>query len=214
MSRLKRAVVSQFGKPRGFWGALAGWIMATRPSNRLRNSWAVDLLEIRATDRVLEIGYGPGFALEGACRRASAGKVVGLDHSPSMGAMAARRNRAAVASGRFQLEIGPIEALKEPSAPAFATPFDRIFAVNVVMFWNDPVAAIGILESRLAARGRIALTFQPRIGERTDAAALAAAETMACQMRDAGLAEVRIETLDRVSPMAVCVMGTKTGIGK
>ena len=63
-------------------------------------------------------------------------------------------------------------------------------------------------------RGRIALTFQPRIGERTDAAAPAAAETMACQMRDAGLAEVRIETLDRVSPMAVCVMGTKTGIGK
>ncbi len=58
-----RYLVSQFGNPRGLVGRLAGEFMARRPSNRARNLWTVDLLELRPHHRVLEIGYGPGFAI-------------------------------------------------------------------------------------------------------------------------------------------------------
>jgi hypothetical protein len=58
---LRKAVVSQFIRPRGFGGWLAGWEMALRPSNRTRNAWAVRLLEVGPTDRVLEIGFGPRY---------------------------------------------------------------------------------------------------------------------------------------------------------
>jgi hypothetical protein len=54
------AVVGQFVQPRGFAGRLVGWEMAMRRSNRKRNLWAVDLLEVRPTDCVLEIGFDPG----------------------------------------------------------------------------------------------------------------------------------------------------------
>ena len=57
------AIVGQFGHPRGVAGNVAGWVMTHRPSNRRRNSWVTSLLEVQPTDRVLEIGFGPGLAI-------------------------------------------------------------------------------------------------------------------------------------------------------
>jgi hypothetical protein len=47
-------LVDQFGHPCGLPGRLAGWEMALRPSNRKRNAWAVSLLDVQPSDRVLE----------------------------------------------------------------------------------------------------------------------------------------------------------------
>jgi hypothetical protein len=55
-------VYSQFGRPRGILGRVAGYVMANRPSNIERNDWVLSLLDIRASDRILEIGFGPGIA--------------------------------------------------------------------------------------------------------------------------------------------------------
>jgi len=205
---LKRYLISQFGRPRGPVGWLAGRIMAARGSNRLRNRWTVDLMELQPAHRVLELGYGPGLALGEVCARQPGGAVVGLDHSPEMHRMAAARNRAAVGSGLLTLRTGSAEAPAIFDDPALAGPFDRILAVNVAMFWRDPVAVLRRLTGLLAAGGGIYLTFQPRTGARTDAAALAAAERIADQMRAAGLATARIERLTALSPMAVCVIGS------
>ena len=50
-----RAIVGQFGQPRGAIGNVAGWVMAHRPSNRQRNSWVAALLDVQPSDHVLEI---------------------------------------------------------------------------------------------------------------------------------------------------------------
>lgn len=60
--RLVRRIVGQFGHPEGLAGRLAGWFMAHRPSNLRRSAWVVSLLDVQPTDRVLEIGFGPGIA--------------------------------------------------------------------------------------------------------------------------------------------------------
>jgi protein-L-isoaspartate O-methyltransferase len=57
---------------------MAGWVMAHRRSNRLRDRWAVSLLDVHPTDRVLEIGFGPGVAIAELARRATGGKVYGI----------------------------------------------------------------------------------------------------------------------------------------
>src|SRR5215216_4417337 len=54
--RLFGAVVTQFVRPHGFAGRLAGWEMALRPSNRKRNRWAVALLDVQPQDHILEMG--------------------------------------------------------------------------------------------------------------------------------------------------------------
>jgi SAM-dependent methyltransferase len=204
---VKSYLISQFREPRGPAGKLAGWIMARRPSNRLRNAWTVDLLDLGPADRVLEIGYGPGIALALVAARVGDGRIVGLDHSPTMREQAARRNRAAIADGRVRLLVGAVDDLPEDTPAELKEPFDRIFGVNVAMFWSDPVAVFRRLGSLLARGGMIAITHQPRAGEKTDEAALREAETISNAMLGAGLVEVRIERLTELSPAAVCVIG-------
>ncbi len=205
---IKSYVVGQFGRPHGLADRLAGLVMARRASNRQRNRWTVDLMEIQPDHRVLEIGYGPGVALADVCRRLGGGRAVGLDHSATMLRAARRRNRQALQSGKLELHVGSLGDLDVVGHSALAGPFDRIFAVNVLMFSDDPVADLSALADRLGPAGKIYVTFQPRGDIQTDAAALAAAETMTRHMRSAGLADVTTETMTDLDPMAVCVIGS------
>lgn len=66
--------------------------MATRPSNLERNMRTLALVDIQPDDRVLEIGFGPGIAIERAAELARRGKVIGVDHSELMLRQASRRN--------------------------------------------------------------------------------------------------------------------------
>ncbi|HMF05224.1 MAG TPA: SAM-dependent methyltransferase, partial [Acidimicrobiia bacterium] len=79
-----RAMVAQFHRPHGLGGRAAGWVMAHRGSNRKRNVWAAGLLDVQPEDRVLEIGFGPGIAIEATAGRATRGLVAGVDHSELM----------------------------------------------------------------------------------------------------------------------------------
>lgn len=203
---MKKYVVSQFRRPSGFFGRVAGRIMAHRTSNKERNRWTVDLLGLQASDRILEIGFGPGIALARVADGLSRGQVVGLDHSRTMYDMAARRNRRAIHDGRISLVVGGVEELDGNDDPALAGPFDHIYGLNVVMFWRDPVRVFRTLRQRLASTGQLAFTFQPRVGEVSDEAALSAANQMVGQFRNAGFQNIRVEHLRSVSPMAVCVI--------
>ena len=206
---LKSYLIGQFKRPRGVVGRLAGWVMATRPSNRLRNAWTVALLDLRPEDRVLEVGYGPGLALEAASRRITKGRIVGLDHSATMREVAAVRNRTAIAEGRMTLLAGSVDDLSRLPGRDLEGPFDKIYGVNVAMFWDDPAMVFRGLKDRLARGGLVAMTHQPRAGDKTDAAALAMAERIADAMETAGLNRVRVERLTELAPMAVCVIATR-----
>lgn len=59
MSLSRDLLMRMFGRPRGLLGRLGGRIMAR--TNENCGAWAIDLLEIRPDDRVLEVGFGPGY---------------------------------------------------------------------------------------------------------------------------------------------------------
>lgn len=206
MSSVRNALVQQFGKPSGLLGAIAGLVMRVRPSNRERGQRTLDLLDIRPEDRVLEVGFGPGLAVERAAALASRGKVVGIDHSEVMLRQATRRNARAIDAGRVELLIGSAERL-----PEFPMCFDKAFAINVYMFWGDPAAVLRGLRGALKPSGAMALTLQPRRRGATDADARTAAERMAASLREAGFEGVRIEILDMAPVNAACVLGRVPG---
>ena len=201
-----KAMVGQFHRPHGLGGRAAGWVMAHRGSNRKRNVWAAGLLDVQREDRVLEIGFGPGIAIEEMARRATRGVVVGLDHSEVMVRQATRRNSAAVRAGRVELRLGSAEDL-----PAFDEPFDRILAVNSLMFWDDPVARLKELRGLLRPGGHIAIVFQPRGPGSTDETAARAGEDIAAHFATAGFTDVRVETLALKPTAVVCVLGVSPG---
>jgi ubiquinone/menaquinone biosynthesis C-methylase UbiE len=196
------AIVDQFGHPRGAAGNVAGWVMARRPSNRQRNSWVASLLDVQPTDRVLEIGFGPGLAIAELSRRVGAsGHVYGIDHSEVMLRQATRRNAAAIQAGRVTLRLGTVEQLP----PALGRPFDAIVAVNSLGFWTAPVERLDDLRRRLMPGGRIAIASQPRCPGATRNTSLNAAREITDLLQAAGFTQTRTEILD-LDPPVVCVL--------
>jgi SAM-dependent methyltransferase len=128
---LHNLLASQFRKPSGLLGRYSAWFMTQNNSPKIQ--WAVDKCDIRATDTVLEIGFGPGHGIRMAAARATGGIVYGLDFSPTMVKKASRYNRPLIAAGKVRLTLGDLNPA--PFADKF---FDRIFAVNVVYFWPTP----------------------------------------------------------------------------
>jgi SAM-dependent methyltransferase len=200
------AMVGQFRRPHGMGGRAAGWVMAKRGSNRERNIWAVGLLDVQPHDRVLEIGFGPGIAIEAMARRATSGLVVGVDHSEVMVRQARKRNAAAVRAGRVDLRLGSAEAL-----PGFDAPFDKILAVNSLLFWDDTVARLKDLHHLLRPGGQIAIVYQPRGPGSTNEVAARTGREIAEHFATAGFTDVRIETLALKPTAVVCVLGVRPG---
>jgi SAM-dependent methyltransferase len=196
------AIVGQFGHPQGTAGRVAGWVMAHRRSNRRRNRWVVSLLDVQPTDRVLEIGFGPGLAIAELSRRVGdAGHVYGIDHSEVMLRQATRRNAAAVAAGRVTLHRASVEELP----PGFDGPFDAILAVNSLGFWPAPTERLDQLRRRLRPGGRIAIASQPRCPGARARTSHHAAREITDLLCAAGYTPMRTETLD-LDPPVVCLL--------
>ncbi|MGH8829110.1 MAG: SAM-dependent methyltransferase, partial [Jiangellaceae bacterium] len=91
---------------------------------------AVQLLEIGPHDEVLEIGCGPGVAASLVCEQLRTGHLTAIDRSATAIGRAAGRNAQHVESGRLELLQVDLAGLQAPGRR-----FDKIFAVNVNLFW-------------------------------------------------------------------------------
>ncbi|MCP4082828.1 MAG: methyltransferase domain-containing protein [Planctomycetaceae bacterium] len=199
---IRSYVIGQFKNPHGLVGHLAGWIMAKRGSNRERNSWTVELLDVQPTDRILEIGCGPGLALQKCARLATDGHVVGVDHSPTMLWQARSRNEQSIKAGRVELRLGDLAILK-----TFLEPFDKVLSANVAQFFQDKAVAYRQIFAITAPGGTVATTYLPRSKNPSRRDALKFAENIKKYMASSGFVEIRIEELPLDPTPAVCIIG-------
>lgn len=197
---MRRVVIEQFKRPRGVLGRLAGWIMAHRESNLLRNEWVVSLLDVKPEHHVLELGCGPGIALGRAVELATRGRVVGIDHSELMVRTAAARNAQAVARGLLEVVHGTAGSVEH-----LGQRFDRAYAVNVVQFWDSPVDTLRAVRRVMVPDGVIAIALQPRHRGATDEDAYLGAARIQEQLHEAGFQGMTVETLD-LEPAVACVL--------
>ena len=152
--RFARYLNRQAAHPRGWFGRVLGFIW--RFEHRKLNEETLDLLDVRVTDRVLDVGCGSGTGVRLATSRASHGHVNGIDLSESMLDAARKRNRCAVRSGRAdfaQVEDGKLGLASES--------FERIFSVHCIYFWKDPRETLAQLAAALRPGGRLVLAFRP-----------------------------------------------------
>jgi ubiquinone/menaquinone biosynthesis C-methylase UbiE len=161
----------------------------------------VDLLNVRPTDRVLEVGFGPGIAIRELSRRANEGRVFGLDHSNEMLRQATKRNAPAIRAGLVDLRLGSAEHL-----PAFEAPLNKVLAVNNMGMWPDPDRVLKELRALMSNGGRIAIVSQPRCPGATSETTRRVGRDVAERLRLAGFVDIRSEIL-ALSPPVVCVLG-------
>jgi ubiquinone/menaquinone biosynthesis C-methylase UbiE len=138
----------QFSGPDGALGHVAGWLMVRK--NQAANAWLVELLDAGPAERVVEVGFGPGLAVERNVARGAF--VAGVDRSSLMVRKAVARVAVAVRDGRVDLRHGSVEAL--PFADA---EFTRALALNSLQFWPSAEAGLAELRRVLAPGGRLVL---------------------------------------------------------
>ncbi len=97
-----------------------------------RLTWAVHLLDVQPGDEILEIGCGPGVAASLVCDRLAGGHLTAVDRSATAIARATARNAAHVAAGRVTFRRAELAGLRVDQ------PVDKVFAVNVNVFWTGP----------------------------------------------------------------------------
>jgi ubiquinone/menaquinone biosynthesis C-methylase UbiE len=187
MNALRTALVDQFREPRGRLGSLAGWIMYLRTSNRERNDWLIERMQIEPHHHVLEFGFGPGYAVARVAAKLTIGSVIGIDHSAAMYRAASRRNAPLIASGRIHLVCGSNDALG-----ALPSGFDRVYSVNTLQFVSNRLDLLTTMYALLRPGGRLLILHQARVRGATSADSLAFAERLADEMRQGGLGEPQL----------------------
>ncbi len=145
-----RSIGEQLRHPTGLAGRVAGALM--RIANERPNSLAVEALRIEPHDTVLELGFGPGRAIEAIACQAFAGHVYGVDHSSLMHRQASRRNWLAIREGRVTLRRASFDCL-----PFDQACIDKLLAVNVIYFWDDLVGIAREIRRVLRPGGRAAV---------------------------------------------------------
>jgi ubiquinone/menaquinone biosynthesis C-methylase UbiE len=105
-------------------------------------------LQLKPGERVLEIGFGNGRLLPELLSHADDLSYVGLDIAETMVVEAITFNAELVASGQASFQRSAAEAMPYPDAR-----FDKVFAVNVIYFWPDPVKALSEMRRVLRPDG-------------------------------------------------------------
>ncbi|AMN42976.1 class I SAM-dependent methyltransferase [Rhodoplanes sp. Z2-YC6860] len=154
---MKALLLRMFGRPQGALGRLGGHIMAR--TNAELGVWTSGVLELAPTDRVLEIGFGPGVIVAHMSKLVPAGRVSGIDASPVMVEQARVRNSAAIRSGRVELKQGVAASL-----PFDDGAFDKVLAINSMQVWPDAMAGLREIRRVMKPGARIALGFTPYSG--------------------------------------------------
>ena len=179
-----------------------------RPAGKAseRFVWAVETLDVRPDDHLLEVGCGHGVAVSLVCERLTGGRITAIDRSPKMIEMATRRNREHIAAGRAVLKTAALE-----TADLRNERFDKVFAFNVAPFWLQPQDALGIVRRHLAPGGAFHLYWDARHTQPGRARDLA--DRLSEKLRLAGFSVDQALVKDLRPVPAACVIGRPSSRG-
>jgi len=150
------ALNGQLAEPRGLGGGMAGLVMLHRPANRARAKWVLSLIEVQSSDKVLEIGIGPGYSTGLIAEALGQGVVVGVDRSALMVSMAQRRLARFMKTRTVMLVQAELMDL-----PNFNVKFDKVVSINALQFHDDAQAELAKIRARMARGGALAVAMQP-----------------------------------------------------
>ena len=197
----------QAQKPHGALGVVMGWLL--EGGNAVQNRATVDALDPPPGAAVLEVGFGPGHALEMLARSRPIGLVAGVDHSELMVARAKRRLNGGRGDAALDLRVGDAGDLPFPDER-----FDVVFAVNSFHQWPDKERALAEMAGVLKPGGDLMLSIRDfRVEGRFEDAGKGAetAKAAAEMLKDLGL-QVRMREVAHSPRRATfLVRGRKCG---
>jgi len=119
-------------------------------------AWAIEYVAIAPSDRLLEIGCGPGVAAALACKKLGTGTYVGVDRSGVAIARATGRNLSNIESGKARFLRAWFA-----DADLGGARFDKVFAIRVNFFWQGGQRELPVIQAALKPKGRLTIVYEP-----------------------------------------------------
>jgi ubiquinone/menaquinone biosynthesis C-methylase UbiE len=119
------------------------------------NSFVKEMLDIKKTDRILEIGFGSGKLINEMAEINTEGVVEGVDFSAAMLKVARKVNKRLILDGKVILQRGECGSL-----PFDNESFDKLCAVNILYFWKEPGKYFTEMFRVLKPEGKIVIGFR------------------------------------------------------
>lgn len=168
----------------------------THPNSN-RHTWAVELLNVQPSDRVLEIGCGHGIAVSLICDQLDTGTIIGMDRSETMVSAARKRNQDCIGSGRAAIQCASLD-----TSDFGRDRFNKIVAVNVSLFYSkDAAGALERVRQILSSGGMLTLVHQPPTASQTPDIA----DKLSDSLRRSGFTIASVVFKDMPPAPAVCI---------
>jgi arsenite methyltransferase len=140
------AMAKQLGRPRGWFGRRFMGEALNRGNKTMLDA-AVYWLQPQKGERIIDVGFGGGYALDRVQKRVVPARPVGVEISLAM-----------IAAGRERWK----DAVELHQADVIAMPFtthsaDAVMSVNTIYFWPEPRAALSEIRRVLKPGGRLVL---------------------------------------------------------
>ena len=150
-----KAIAEQLRKPHGSVGKEVGEMM--NKGNKLMNMAAIEQLEIKSNDIILEIGMGNGYFVRNILAKDETIKYIGCDYSDDMVTEAFNYNNDFVKKG--QARFNRANVIKLPYTNEY---FNKIFTVNTIYVWDKTEAVLSEIKRVLRKDGQLIISLRPR----------------------------------------------------
>lgn len=117
--------------------------------------WALDYLDFKENDHVLDVGCGGGMTLHRIAPKVPSGHLDGIDYSEVSVHSSSELNNELVENGKMTVQKADVSHL-----PFADGTFDKIVTVESFYFWPDPPENLKELSRVLKKGGRVLLVAE------------------------------------------------------
>jgi ubiquinone/menaquinone biosynthesis C-methylase UbiE len=146
---LSEKLIKQCRKPTGFFGRIV-----LRSMNRGHKvaEWGLTHISIRPDEVILDVGCGGGKTVNRLAKRATKGKVYGVDYSEDSVKMAMKQNKKLIEADRVEIFHASVESLPFPD-----NFFNIVTAVETYYFWPNLIENLKEILRVLKPEGQLFL---------------------------------------------------------
>lgn len=205
---IQKFLSQQLARPSGWFGRFftSRWL---EKINVRMNVFALESLNLKGAESVLEIGFGSGSLLEAILKTGKCHHVAGLELSEEMIAFVNKRLAAHIQSQTLQLAQGSIEKI-----PFASSSFSKVVSVNTLYFWTDTRQALSECARVLTDGGQLVLCYNAKQDMQNwpghvDGFTLYEASEVENLLRDVGFVNITTRSLqDPVQGLVYSVVAT------
>ena len=146
----------QARKPTGIFGRFYMSRIFEKGNSEL-NAFVKEILSAKGNDNILEIGCGTGMLLTQIADDLDDGFIEGIDFSQSMISIAQKKKISHINGKKIVIRHGDFDELKFED-----NYYDKIFSVNTIYFWKDPIVTISKIVDLLKPKGMLVLGFHDK----------------------------------------------------